>query len=202
VTGTTPAWAHTGVILAGGASTRMGVDKATLTLADGRMMIEHVADALAAVCRRVLVVGGPPPQLDLPHLPDLRPGQGPLAGIESALAGGSDSQLLICPCDLPGITAEVLIALTCPSRHLATVLRIDGEAAIRPLPARLAADARPIASQLLDERTRAVRALIDRLDPQIVEAPAAWSTELRNVNTPGEYRRLKKSDQATKRPGD
>lgn len=50
-------FARTGAVLSGGLSSRMGSPKQFLRLPDGRMMIDHVIDALAGVCQRILIVG-------------------------------------------------------------------------------------------------------------------------------------------------
>ncbi|MDQ2625946.1 MAG: NTP transferase domain-containing protein, partial [Actinomycetota bacterium] len=76
-----------GVVLAGGASRRMGRDKATLTVAgrfDGRTLIEHLASVVAQRCDPVFVVAAQ--GQDLPELParvlrDEVPGLGPLPAV-------------------------------------------------------------------------------------------------------------------------
>ncbi|MFI5274966.1 MAG: molybdenum cofactor guanylyltransferase, partial [Ktedonobacterales bacterium] len=85
--GTTHA-ATIGVVLAGGQSRRMGASKAAL-LIGGEPLLRHVTRRLAEALPAVLVVGTPAlaalvPSLTL--LADRRPGVGPLAGIEAALA--------------------------------------------------------------------------------------------------------------------
>ena len=77
-----------GVVLAGGASTRMGSDKAFIEV-DGVPMVVRAAAALtAAGTAAVLVVGGHRARLDdlgLQAVPDLHPGEGPLGGVITAL---------------------------------------------------------------------------------------------------------------------
>ena len=105
-------WPHTGAVLAGGAGRRMGRRKDSLALPDGRTMLAVVHSVLREVCQRVVVVGDA--ETDLPRIEDLRPGQGPLGGIEALLATGDDTQYLVGPCDLPLITPSVLRRLTEP----------------------------------------------------------------------------------------
>jgi len=85
-----------GVVLAGGASTRMGWDKAFIEV-DGVPMVARAAAALtAAGAAAVLTVGGDRARLDdlgLLAVPDLHPGEGPLGGVITALAA-LDSPLL------------------------------------------------------------------------------------------------------------
>lgn len=183
-------WPHTGAILAGGGSTRIGSPKHALSLHDGATMIEAVATALGAVCERLVILGAKDAMPALPHVADLRPGCGPLGGIEALLASGIDTQYLVCPCDLPWVTSELFNALVRPTQATATVFRLEGSAQIEPLPARIGAVALGATRQLLDERRRAVHQLMEAIDVQEVSAPRAWSKLLTNVNTPQEYAAL------------
>lgn len=73
------------MILAGGASSRMGADKATVPLA-GRAMIEWVAGAIGAVCETVLVAGRPEGLAGLPGIADPVPDRrGPVSGLVGGL---------------------------------------------------------------------------------------------------------------------
>ena len=87
-----------GAVLAGGRSTRFGSDKA-LALLDGKPLIEHAIDALAAQVDAVIVCGREGGIPDRPA-PDLGPLGGINAALHAALAQGFDA-VLTCPCDLP-----------------------------------------------------------------------------------------------------
>lgn len=93
-----------GYVLCGGASRRMGRDKALLEV-DGVAMARRVADALtAAGAGRVVAVGGDAAglrALGLHHAPDRWPGEGPLGGVITALAQpGSAPVAVVLSCDL------------------------------------------------------------------------------------------------------
>lgn len=186
----------TGVILAGGNSSRMGQPKHAMRLTDERTLIDLVADRLKSVCRCVVVVGPGDVMPDLPHVHDLRPGCGPLGGIEALLASGIDSHYLVCPCDLPFVTAELLRMLAEPTDELMTVFQIDGEETFDPLPARVAADALPSVRQLLDSGRHAVHELARVLHARRVLIPQTMKAALQNINTPSDL------DAARRRPAD
>ncbi len=94
-----------GVILAGGRSSRMGADKATIALA-GRPMIEWVAQALEAVCDKVVVAGRSTSVAGLTAIPDRGEGhRGPLAGIAASAELGS---LLVVGVDQPWVRFETI----------------------------------------------------------------------------------------------
>ena len=100
---TTPAFA--GAVLCGGASRRMGTDKALVEL-QGRALASRIADALtAAGASRVVAIGGNAPALralGLDVVSDLHPGEGPLGGIITALGCfAAETELVaVLACDL------------------------------------------------------------------------------------------------------
>lgn len=99
-----PVPAFSGAVLCGGASRRMGRDKALIRLG-GRSLAGRVADAIgAAGADRVVAVGGDPSALadeGLAVIPDAEPGAGPLTGIVTALEHhGRDEIVFVGACDL------------------------------------------------------------------------------------------------------
>jgi molybdopterin-guanine dinucleotide biosynthesis protein A len=163
----------------------MGSPKEAVRMADGRTMIEHVAATLLRSCASVVVVGGAGPAVEAWHvIDDLRPGLGPLGGIEALLASGIDTQYLVCPCDLPRISTDIVAALTTETDRAATVLQVHGDDAPRPLPARLGAAALPVVRRQLDANRLAVRELMLSLDPLVVAVPETCESALHNVNRP------------------
>jgi molybdenum cofactor guanylyltransferase len=102
----TPRERFDGYVLCGGASRRMGRDKALVPV-DGVAMARRVADALAAAgAERVVAVGGDAAALDglgLASRPDRWPGEGPLGGLVTALGdagGGAAPVAVVVSCDL------------------------------------------------------------------------------------------------------
>lgn len=95
----------TGAVLCGGASSRMGRDKATLDLR-GRPMIQWVVDAMKEAGAKTVVALGDRPDLQLPVLADSEPGGGPLGAIIGALE--QYGTLLVCPCDVPMVSSQLL----------------------------------------------------------------------------------------------
>ena len=171
----------------------MGRDKARLKLQDGRTMLEMVIAALEEVCTHVVILGDDLATDDHLHVMDLRASAGPLAGIEALLATGMDSQYLVCPCDVPLITGEVLRTLaSAPDQATAAIFKLPSRSQPECLPARIGDAALPVARALLDDDRRAVHKLMSELDAHVIEAPAEFDRLLTNVNTPEEYQALMK----------
>jgi molybdopterin-guanine dinucleotide biosynthesis protein A len=94
----------TGVIQAGGKSTRMGGRPKALLDLGGRRIIERVAAAIAGVVDDLLLVTNTPELyrfLDLPMVPDAFPDGGSLGGIYSGLRAASGDAAFTVACDMP-----------------------------------------------------------------------------------------------------
>lgn len=89
-----------GAIIAGGEARRFGADKGEALLG-GIALIDHVAEALAAQCDEVVIIGRA--WRDMVSVPDRpRAGEGPLGGINAALhhALGKGHNVVLCAgCD-------------------------------------------------------------------------------------------------------
>jgi molybdopterin-guanine dinucleotide biosynthesis protein A len=108
-----------GAVLCGGASRRMGTDKALLEI-DGRALARRVHDALvAAGCAPVRAVGGDSTALGalgLDVIDDQHPGEGPLGALITALAAMRDQADIIVAlaCDLPDADPRAIAAVCAP----------------------------------------------------------------------------------------
>lgn len=104
-----------GVILAGGESRRMQVNKAFLAEA-GRPLIEIIREKVAAVAAEVIIVtNDPTAYLEVAAdqiVTDLIPRRGPMSGIHAGLKAASFSAIFVTACDMPFITPS-LINLLC-----------------------------------------------------------------------------------------
>jgi molybdopterin-guanine dinucleotide biosynthesis protein A len=106
--------AFTGVVLTGGASRRMGTDKATLVV-DGVALARRVADALVhAGADEVFAVGGDRAalaELGLNAVDDRHPGEGPLGAVITALAAARRDVVVVLGCDLPAVSSATVARL-------------------------------------------------------------------------------------------
>jgi molybdopterin-guanine dinucleotide biosynthesis protein A len=183
-----------GFVLAGGASRRMGRDKAKLAL-EGKTLLERQVRLLQAVCGRVGVVG--PREfysgLEIPVFPDEYPRRGPLGGIHSGLLHSRSEYNLFLACDMPYLEvrflgwlveqalqhqADVTVPRTRDGRHtLCAVFRRRVLAAIR---------------YRLATGQNKVRGLFPRASSRVIPwtevARAGFSPRIfDNINTPQDY---------------
>ncbi len=136
--------AFAGAVLTGGASSRLGTDKALLRIGDRPLAVVAAQALTGAGAEPVWCVGGDHAglaALGLATQPDDHPGQGPLGGVLSALRRAPDRVVVVLSCDLPDIDAATVAALVAalgrePSAELAAPV-LDGHlqavtAAYRP----------------------------------------------------------------------
>jgi molybdenum cofactor guanylyltransferase len=104
-----------GLVLAGGASRRMGHDKAALAI-HGRPQLDWARDTLARHCDRVFVSIraeqlDDPVRRGQPVIVDVHAGAGPIAGIAAAQATYPDRAWLVLACDLPFVDDAAIVRL-------------------------------------------------------------------------------------------
>lgn len=105
----------TGVIQAGGRSTRMGGRPKALMELGGRRIIDRVADVVRAVADDVLIVTNTPElyaSLGVPMVPDAFPDHGALGGIYSGLREAPGDAAFTVACDMPFLMVEVARLVT------------------------------------------------------------------------------------------
>lgn len=103
--------AFTGLVLTGGRSSRMGVDKSLLTI-DGVALARRIGDVLlGAGAAEVLAVGGDAVRLDslgLTTVADRWPGEGPLGGLITGLHIARCPIVVALACDQPRADPDVV----------------------------------------------------------------------------------------------
>ena len=97
-----------GFLLAGGKSSRMGVDKAFLEFR-GQTLLERTLAAMSRVCPSVAIVGDPAQFSNYGAVvEDIYSGCGPLAGIHAALLHSSAELNLTLAVDMPFVSEDLL----------------------------------------------------------------------------------------------
>jgi molybdopterin-guanine dinucleotide biosynthesis protein A len=101
----------TGVIQAGGKSTRMGGQPKALVELGGQRIIDRVVAALTGAVDDLLLVTNTPElyaSLGLPMVPDVYPDHGSLGGLYSGLKAASGEAAFMVACDMPFVRADVI----------------------------------------------------------------------------------------------
>ena len=183
----------TGVIQAGGRSTRMGGQPKALMELGGRRIIDRVADVVRTVADDVLIVTNTPDLyawLGLPMVPDVFPDHGSLGGIYSGLRAARGDAAFTVACDMPFLMPEVARLVTDRAAEADVIAPRVGEqwetlhacygrACLGPIETRLRAGRLKIVGFFDDVRVLAIaeREVARFRSPEVV---------FMNVNTPDE----------------
>lgn len=186
------------VILAGGDSSRLGLDKLLLPVC-GRPMIHRVLEPLRAVFDQVLVVGRPRPylrDLDLAGVvEDSIPGVGPIGGLYTGLQHIPDEHAFFVACDMPFLDPRIMhrqVACALESRLDAVVPRYGP--LLEPLHAVYSRRCLPVVSDLIHQGVYRIRRLYDLVNVRYldIESEALFRRAFCNVNTPEALREIER----------
>src|SRR5919108_3980747 len=162
----------TGLLLAGGRSTRMGRDKLSLDF-EGRPLAARPADVLRRIADEVLVASGDGRRLDwlgLPQVPDAVPDAGPLGGLVAGLECASHELVAVLAADMPFASADVLLLLARAWKGEDAVVSRT-ERGIEPLHAVYAKTAAPRLRAALVHGSRAMHEVLPLLRTREIHEP-------------------------------
>lgn len=155
----------TGIVLAGGRSSRMGADKASLIL-DGASLLYRTTAALDAVVDEIVVVRAPGQTIPLVKtraslviVEDAQEGEGPLFGIGTGLAAASASVALVVGVDHPFLRPPLLRLLASRVRGGARWVLPIADSRPQPLCSAFARDALEVIQRHLQAGARAPMAV-------------------------------------------
>ncbi len=182
------------LILAGGASSRMGCPKHLLP-ASGGTMVDHIINRLGSLFSEVIVAGR---GLDLNHkdamvVEDIRPERSPLIGIISGMKASSASNVFVLGCDMPFVKPGLIRLLTSRKDDTNDVVIPVVRGYLEPLCAIYSCSTSDWIEQYIDSGGRKVTGFF-----QTVRITEIQESEVRlfdpslksftNLNTPNDYR--------------
>lgn len=171
-------------MLAGGQSSRMGRDKASL-LWGGQTLLERARSQLSAAGAHRVVICGRAGMQD--GVADAQGGQGPLSALAQLSSHLEDGIHLIVPVDMPLLSVALLQHL-----RLADVPCAAFESHPLPMRLQLGPQVREVLETLsrLPDSQRSLRALQRALDATLLDT-LPWRSQLRGCNTPEEWEALR-----------
>jgi molybdopterin-guanine dinucleotide biosynthesis protein A len=189
----------TGIVLAGGRSSRFGGDKLA-TSYRGIPLLHHAVLRLGEICGEVLVVVGPttvppplPPGSNSRLVRDPREGEGPLAGLLTGLQAATTELSLVAGGDMPDLSSAVLLEmLRVAGRAGVDAVVLQEDDVFRPFPVVLRdPPALTVAHDRFRAGERSIRGLLRTLRIAIVDEPTWTSLDpdrrtLFDVDEPGD----------------
>jgi molybdopterin-guanine dinucleotide biosynthesis protein A len=184
-----------GFILVGGASSRMGTNKALLEVG-GLNFVERIQAALAFITTETSLVGAKKEYPAWPLLPvvaDVHVKWGALGGLHAALTACRAQWAAIVACDLPFVTGELFVRLASLQENFDALVPVQPDGRVQPLCALYrTASCRERAEALIIAGERRPRALLDAVNTRRVRFDELSDLDdasrfFINVNTPQDY---------------
>ncbi len=187
----------TGVILAGGQSSRMGGGHKALLPLNGRPLLRHVVDRLQPQLGALLLSLecriNEFDSFGLPLVPDRSSRyQGPLMGLFSVLQylheQGQDNSLVLCPCDAPFVPTDVVSKLADAGHgDQRPVVVISYQGVLQPTFSLWQSHHLPVIHEAVVNQGRGgIKRLLASLPHKVVEWPESEPPPFFNVNTPAD----------------
>ncbi|MGH9522682.1 MAG: molybdenum cofactor guanylyltransferase [Terriglobales bacterium] len=183
----------TAFILAGGKSTRMGRDKAALTL-NGRMLLTIMHELAWSVTERVRTCG-PRDRFGADAIEDIYPDCGPLGGIHAALAASETELNVILAVDIPFVRPDFLRFLVEEAERGTAVVTVPyTEGRFQPLCAVYRREFGALAEQLLQKGRHKIERVFGETSVQQIgeDELTKLAFDVRmfdNLNTPEDFER-------------
>lgn len=197
-----------GFILVGGASRRMGQDKAQLRLGP-ETLLDRIARQLSAVTSSVTLVGGPEAYIghSLPNVPDVYEKWGALGGIHAALSAAKTDWIIVIACDLPFVTRDLFERLkNFADESIDSIVPMQPDGRPQPVCALYRRETcLPEIERLVNAGEHTPRALLANVRTRHVQfaelndLPGAKNFFL-NLNTPEDFERAKRLTETTGGP--
>lgn len=181
----------TGIILVGGKSSRMGVDKGLLYY-KGEHFISTIINAVKPLVKEIILVGNNPAydRFDLKRVEDIMPDSGPLAAVYTGLTHSNTQHNLILSCDVPLITPfllEILLKEWTPGDE---VVQFSTNGKKTPLVALYQKSIQDVLYEQIKAGERKLSTVVEMCKTKSLAVGKALASQLKNINTPDEFRKL------------
>ena len=176
----------TAIIMAGGDSRRMGMDKSVLAI-NGKPIVEIIAEQLRASFSQTLISANDAGKfafLGLQIVPDRIQGQGPLMGIASALEASANEVNFVVACDIPHIDLTYVRKMLSRAKGADIVIPRSRDKEYEPLFAVYHKSALEAINEVLRTGGRKISDVFTRCKVSYIELKADSFT---NLNTRAEY---------------
>ncbi|WP_248722671.1 molybdenum cofactor guanylyltransferase [Seonamhaeicola sp. ML3] len=181
----------TGIILAGGKSSRMGSDKGFIKLND-KSFVEYSIKAMKPLVNDILIVSDNPDYdvFGYKRVEDDIKDAGPVAGICSGLNASGTENNLILSCDIPLIKTNILEKLINNIDEDSEIIQIESNRKTMPLIALYKKQCAPAFFKALQNDERRLRRVINTMKIKNVALEVEEHDTTMNINTREELKTI------------
>jgi molybdopterin-guanine dinucleotide biosynthesis protein A len=182
-----------GFILIGGASRRMGKNKAELRLGE-LSFVEYVSKALTKLTSQISLVSSRSIDTEwtIPVIYDLYKDCGAMGGVHAALSACKAPWAAIVACDLPLVTSELFLNLSSYAEGFDSVVPVQPDGRLQPLCALYArTPCLEKVEDLIEKGELRIHKLLETIQTRSIRIEEMegidHKTVLLNINTPEDY---------------
>lgn len=178
----------TGVVLAGGESSRMGEDKSIMIFRE-KQLIDFSIKALSPYCSKIFISSSKEIHDDFnqKRIEDKYQKIGPIAGIQSALENSKTDYVIVLPCDSPMVKKEFVEFLISQIDDKYDVLVPKYQSHLEPLFAVYHKRILPIIEEQITNKNYKLMNLISKINSKKIEVQDR--TCFVNINTQEDFRK-------------
>lgn len=182
----------TGIILAGGKSSRMGRDKGFIQYND-EPFVMHSIKALHPIVADILIVTNNSSYdvFGLTRINDIIENAGPLSGVYSGLKSSRTDYNLILSCDIPLIKTAILEKITSEIDDKYDSIPLISNGKLMPLIAFYNKRCEHIFQKLLQNGERRMSKALQNCSIKTIELASELTNYTANINTPSELKIIK-----------
>lgn len=174
----------TGIILAGGKSSRMGSEKG-LVLLHNKPFIQYTIEALQPLVDEIIIISSNPDYdiFGVKRIKDIIPDSGPIAGLHTGLTYSSTKNNLVVSCDVPLLTTSLLKTLLLYARKDYDIIQFEADRKTIPLIALYKKHCANKCEKLLITGERRLRKLVMALNTKTISIAEKDHVLVTNMNT-------------------
>ena len=182
----------TGIILAGGKSSRMGSDKGFLLL-NQKAFVQYSIDALSPLVSEIIIVSDHSAYdtFGYKRVNDITKNAGPVAGIISGLEATQTTYNIILSCDIPLINTKILSQLITAATPNTSIIQLESHGKSMPLIALYNKQVLPIFKEQLQNNERRLRVVVNACGYKTITLSGKDTVSTKNVNTQTEFKEVK-----------
>lgn len=182
----------TGLILAGGKSSRMGTDKG-FVMYNNKPFTQHIIDALQPLANEVIIVSDTTDYdiFNVKRVEDTIKNAGPLAGLYSGLYHSKTEINIVLSCDVPLVNQQLLKQLLNANNENVDVIQCKVGDKTMPLIALYKKRIMNDCMKTLESGEGRLRVFVDKLQSKTIVLDHCLERYSVNINTPNELKQLK-----------
>lgn len=180
----------TAFILAGGKSSRMGMNKGLCTLRN-KNFINLLINELEILSKQIILVTAVKEYdiFEIEKIEDIIPEKGPVGGIYTALSKSTTEDNLIVSCDIPLVRLEVLKLLV-EDYSDSDVVQLATRDKNMPLIARYKKKLAPFFLEKIKKNDLKLNKILKELQVKTIVVSEEQEKQLQNINTPEELKQI------------